>query len=560
MPPSAIVKRPGRGPIRHAAIIVGLLAAAALLTIALAHHNVWPTLWVRASAEFSVEVAAFLLLMAFWRETRGPLSRVTTGLLGVVVLAFVIGRYIDVTAPAVFGRRINLYWDLMHLPSVFQMLSEAMPTGRFLLGLTLGAAALAIAATLSVWIVRRIDAAYELTIARRGMAVIATGLIAVYAAGMLSDRIDAERYFAIPVSPVYAKQAIVLARNLAAEDDPRGFTGTDLPKSNLAGLDGSDVFVIFLESYGAIAFEDAARRRNVMPSIEAAGSKLEAAGWHTATALVSAPTFGGASWLSHGSLLSGLDIREQGSYNRLLASGRETLVDRFRTAGYRTAALFPGVKRAWPEGSAYRFDQIYDAKAIDYRGPAFGWWTIPDQASLALVHATEFSSQGRARPLFLFFPTISSHMPFEPVPPYQPDWTRMASTAPFDAKVLAEALSHTANGKDLQTSWERAVRYDFDWVAGYVTELAPKSAILIVMGDHQPPGIVSGQQASWRVPVHVFARDPGRLKAFLSAGFRSGMMPAADAIGGLEQLSHIFLSAFDRQPKAVSQRKPASGG
>ncbi len=560
MPSSAIVKRTGRGPVGITIIVAGMLAAAALLTLALAHHNVWPTLWVRASAEVSVEAAAFLLLLALWREARGPLSRGATWVLAAVVLAFVVGRYIDVTAPAVFGRRINLYWDLMHLPSVFQMLNEAMPTGRFLLGLALGATALAVVAALSVWIVRRIDAAYDIPVARRGMAAVATGLIAVYAAGMLSDRNDAERFFAIPISPVYAKQAVVLARNLAAEDDPRGFTGTDLPPSNLAGLDGSDVFVIFLESYGAIAYEDAARRPNVMPKIEAAGTRIAAAGWHTASALMTAPTFGGASWLSHGSFLSGLEIREQAGYNRLLASGRETLVDRFRTAGYRTAALFPGVKRAWPEGAAYRFDRIYDAKAIDYRGPAFGWWTIPDQASLARLHAAEFSAQGRARPLFLFFPTISSHMPFEPVPPYQPDWSRLASATPYDAKVLAEALSYTANGKDLQTSWERAVRYDFDWVAGYVTELAPRSAILIVMGDHQPPGIVSGQQASWRVPVHVIARDPARLEAFLSAGFRSGMVPAADAIGGLEQLSHIFLRAFDRQPKAVSQRKPAGGG
>ena len=35
-----------------------------------------------------------------------------------------IGRYADVTAPALYGRPMNLYWDARHLPNVGAMLAE----------------------------------------------------------------------------------------------------------------------------------------------------------------------------------------------------------------------------------------------------------------------------------------------------------------------------------------------------------------------------------------------------------------------------------------------------
>lgn len=545
---------------RIALRIVLMIVAAALLTVALAHHNVWPTLWVRASIELSVEAAVFVLLLALWRERAGRLPRFTSLALGMVVLLFLIGRYIDVTAPAVFGRAVNLYWDLQHLPSVFHMLNEAMPTSRFILGLALGACALIAAGVFSVWVVRRIDAGYDTRLARRGMVAAALGLIGVYAAGMLSDDIHTESRFAIPVSPVYAKQAAGLVRNISAEGRAQVIDGVPLPASDLKGLGGGDVFVIFLESYGAIAWEDAARRPAVVPAIEKAGRALKAAGWHVASAKVKAPTFGGASWLSHGSLLSGAKIHRQPDYNRLLASGRETLVDRFRKAGYRTVSVFPGVKRAWPEGAAYRFDKIYDARTIGYRGPAFGWWTIPDQASLATVHDRELGASGQRKPLFVLFPTISSHMPFEPVPIYQPDWTRILGKTPFDPGPLKQALDRKPDGSTLVASWDRAIRYNFLWVPGYITRRAPKDAFLIVLGDHQPPALISGRGASWQTPVHIFARDPKKLAGFLKAGFRTGIVPPDKSLGGMELLPHILLKAFDRRPKTLSQRPGESGG
>ena len=128
------------------------------------------------------------------------------------------------------------------------------------------------------------------------------------------------------------------------------------------------------------------------------------------------------------SLLSGIRIAGESDYRLLLGSQRQTLVQHFQAAGYRAVALMPGLKQAWPEGNFYHFlDRLYDMAALDYRGPAIGWWAIPDQYSLDRLNRLELAAPGRA-PLLVVFATIMSHMPFAPVAPYQPDWSRMAST------------------------------------------------------------------------------------------------------------------------------------
>src|SRR6185503_385200 len=132
------------------------------------------------------------------------------------------------------------------------------------------------------------------------------------------------------------------------------------------------------------------------------------------------------SWLAHLTLLSGVEVRDPAAHARLMVEPRDTLVRAFRRHGYRTVALMPGMRQAWPEGSFYGFDEIYGADRLAYRGPEFGWFAIPDQFSLDRLQALEDSRRAARQPLFVFFPTISTHFPFSPTPPYQPDWIRMA--------------------------------------------------------------------------------------------------------------------------------------
>ena len=98
-----------------------------LLDVAVTFGNIWPTPAIRWQGELSVELASFLLLLVIARRWLGPPSRAALGWLSVLWVLLVIGRYVDVTAPALYGREINLYWDLRYVPDVVSMLVRAAP-------------------------------------------------------------------------------------------------------------------------------------------------------------------------------------------------------------------------------------------------------------------------------------------------------------------------------------------------------------------------------------------------------------------------------------------------
>src|SRR5690606_20220416 len=84
-----------------------------------------------------------------------------------------------------------------------------------------------------------------------------------------------------------------------------------------------------------------------------------ATGRRVVSAFVTSPTFGGASWLAHATLMSEHEVRDVGQYGLLLTQRRETLPTLFSKAGYRSIAWMPGLKNPWPEGGYYGFASIY---------------------------------------------------------------------------------------------------------------------------------------------------------------------------------------------------------
>ena len=104
-----------------------MVLALLFLNFALTFENVWPTPAVRWAGEVSVELAVLTLLLALshvWRETTSP--RLLNAC-AVAIVVLTLGRYGDVTAPALYGRPINLYWDLPNMGSVVAMVARAAP-------------------------------------------------------------------------------------------------------------------------------------------------------------------------------------------------------------------------------------------------------------------------------------------------------------------------------------------------------------------------------------------------------------------------------------------------
>jgi hypothetical protein len=268
---------------------------------------------------------------------------------------------------------------------------------------------------------------------------------------------------------------------------------------------GNDVLLMFLESYGAATYDMSAIEPIVAPARAELAAAAAATGRRVVSAFVTSPTFGGASWLAHSTLMSGFEVRESGSYAKLLTQQRDTVPKLFKAHGYRAIALMPGLKSAWPEGVFYGFDTIYGEREIDYRGPDFGWWRIPDQYALASLHVLEPRRAERG-PLFVFLPTINTHIPFLPTPPYQPDWARLHTGQPFDAAAVAASNARTPDWESLGGPYAESFAYTFTYLAGYLREQADSDAVLVLLGDHQPAASVAGLGARWEVPVHIVTR------------------------------------------------------
>jgi hypothetical protein len=194
-----------------------------------------------------------------------------------------------------------------------------------------------------------------------------------------------------------------------------------------------------------------------------------------------------------------------------------------------------------PEGSFYGFETIYGAEALGYRGPEFGWWRIPDQFALARLGELELKAADRA-PLFVFFPTISTHTPFRPVPPLA-DWHQMLGNEPYAASVLASHLAESPDWTNMRPSYAEAVAYMYDYWSAFLRENRHGDFLLILIGDHQPPASISGENVRWDVPLHVISSDDELIASLERRGLVEGLTPAPMAIATMGKVARLL---FDR--------------
>ncbi len=543
-----------------------LSAALFGLNVALSFHNAWPTPWVTLRYELSVEVAALVLLMALYSEWRQPPSRRALGWLVIVFTMLVLGRYAQVTALALYGRPVNLFWDVQHLPQVVAMLAETAP-GWLVLLTVIGVAALLAAIVLALrWMLTRISDAFVAVLPRRIVIVLGSVLVALFAVGHVVPQMNSHRWFSLPVTLAYAQQLSFLHQALIASDTTLGVDAPPLASSSLKRVAGADVIVLFLESYGAATFDRPEYARALVRSRNVLRQAVASSGRRVTSAYVRSPTFGGASWLAHASFLSGVEVADERTYRLLLTGKRETLVHRFARHGYRTLALMPGLRWAWPEGEFYRFDKIYDAAALEYHGPEFGFWRIPDQYTLARFDAIELATPVRA-PVMVLFATINSHWPFQPMPPYLDDWQALLESEPFGPDDVADRFIQTQNWSNLAPSltnrgpsYVGSIDYALTYIAGYLESHAPTDLVLVVLGDHQPVASISGLEASWDVPVHVIASRPEIIDALHTEGFQPGLEPSRPVLGPMHTLTDKILRAFDGDAASPTELAVSGSG
>lgn len=542
-------------------IVKGLapIAALLLLNAALGFENwsgtpaIWPEL--RLAPEF---VALWLVLLIAIRALGAVPKRLVTSL-AMVCTFLVIGRYLAVTAPILFGREINLYWDVPQVPRFLSVIGQPLAWWQQLL--------VASGVVLALWGLYRLLRALVGILARRAApaalrsipALAATAgavaMVAAYAAGVPGTWARVSE----PVTPTYARQAELLFTALLPDRLASALPPSPPFDSDLAVLKGLDVKLLVLESYGAIAFDHPESRRRLAAARDTLARTIAATGRQVVSAFVRSPTFGGASDLAHLSLLSGIDLSDPLRHDLLLASDRPTLLSLFERHGYRTYGFYPALSWDWPERAFYGFDEFLDGPALGYRGPEFGPWFIPDQYSIARFDELQ-PIQPDTPPRLLFFPTITSHFPFRQVPPYQPDWSRVLSARPFASEDVERGLAYqVGDWMSLLPEYLRTIEYTYAWLAGYLEQPSPRDYLMILVGDHQPASSVTGPDAPWDVPVHVITSRPELVERFRALGFQPGLEPRRPVLGGMHDLTWLLADAFDSQRSLGSlQGSPAN--
>ncbi len=386
----------------------------------------------------------------------------------------------------------------------------------------------------------------------RTRAIAAAVVFALLAAGTAYERSRRQPNRPPPKAEVVRWTSPPLARNIAAswrmyralqrgiQDSPYADYATTVPLRRKP-----DVQLLLVESYGRLLITDPEAGPAWREQITALEQRLRAKGWDMVSAFSRAPISGGRSWLAEGTLLTGIYVRFEAIFQHLVSDISQTpnLVSYLDSQGYETIVLAPKVRpRPGVELiNRYNYDQQIGAIELDYNGPRFGWGIIPDQYSLGYTQENVLSKVDG--PLFFNFHMVSSHAPWQVIPEIQDDWRSIEDgDAPeghdeqFRLATPGEEMISRVRRyqrKDPQYMWmgyadalkieayAAAVKYDLELLTRYL-ESMERDAIVIIMGDHQPP-ILSREDSSFDVPIHILARDPALLEEFRTQGFVDGL-------------------------------------
>lgn len=534
-------------------VVVGASVMGVLATLVVVDSLLLAPQWIASGGlrPYWIAIEAILVVGTFLALPRIRGTTVAAWIVSTLLVGFSFLLLGDASARMSLGRPLNLYLDLRLLDAVSNLLSGGL--GPFLAlvvmvaGVVLAGGAFVILAILleglggagdrrRVWI-------------GRGLIVLGLALIPlrwVHPQGVV---------LGLPTVELVREQTTQAVRMLGERDrfageletSPSRYAGTP---GLLEGLAGRDVVMAFVESYGMTVLDDERYEPVIRPRLRAMEEAVSGAGLYMATGSLVAPSQGGQSWLGHGSVLSGLWLENQLRYDLLLVSDRGTLVDDFEAAGYSTVAVMPAITMAWPEGTRFGYDRIYAHADIDYRGPPLNWVTMPDQFTWSFVQRVLDDGTG---PVFAEVGLISSHAPWTPILPLVEPWDSIGDGTIFerwsDSGETPEELWR--DPERVREHYALAVGYALDVLASYAVEFVDDDVLLIALGDHQPAPLITGDDASRTVPIHVFATDPGLLAPFLEWGFQEGAFPPdPDDPQRMDAFRGWFVKAFSTVPGA----------
>ncbi|MCB2169705.1 MAG: sulfatase-like hydrolase/transferase [Deltaproteobacteria bacterium] len=498
----------------------------------------------------SLDVWGLLLVLCFLAWRRVPFTaRVYLPLIGLLVFGRLF-RLGDVIMPVYFNRPFNLYMDVGYLPGLGHLLANSFSTLELAL---YGAIAMGLVAALLWLLWRGLRAAhvfFQAAAARRGFVALTIAMVLLLGAHRTGYWPRGLGPPAVSTAPRVAAEVAFIAN--IRQIRQQGLSAVQMAETAipdyqapLAGLNGRNVYLFLIESYGQTLFGNPAHRQAFARTLARWEADLHRGGYAVCSRYMRSPTFGGASWLAFGTLESGVWLPNQLRYGYLVASRVPPLANYFEKAGYRTVSVMPGTTMPWPEGRYFGYQKEYQARDLDYRGPAFGFAPMPDQFVLDRIYREEITQ--RAAPLFIRYVLVSTHAPFHRQPRFLADWDRIGDGRVYHTM---DPIVFPNNWPDLTEAFGAyltSIDTELTVLGDYLTRFDHGDALIIILGDHQPNAHITGPEAPSLVPVHVISRQASTLEPFRQMGFTPGVIPPdTPPFAGMQEFLPAFLAAYSR--------------
>lgn len=499
--------------------------------------------WLQPSFDLVVVLAVGCTLVQL-----GGFRRWIAWLGALAVLLVPLYRFGLTIMPAIYGKEFDPWDDLLMLDGLVHLLTHSLePWAQTasLVGAVLVFAGIAYATYRLVAIALRASASPRMAMA---ILVAAQSLVAAW---WVSGTIETGRNHVLSssmIGEVLRDAGDFVERrgwqNRFAEIEARALAESEEVGTDLARLDGADVLVIFVESYGRAVLRKETRAV-VAGWLQESQAELGAAGWTSASSFTMPSVRGGHSSIAHAELLTGIRIATERIFNLMMQSELTPLSVLFDRAGYRTLNVHPATPGEWPEGKAFfGFDENVFLEKFGYEGHKYHFGMAPDQFALDWVRRNELT---RDDPVFMLYASVISHSPYSNIPPYFADWDEVAAPRSWEpAQTWPITWWDYIGHPQVVDAYLASLRYSLETVTGFAQELQ-RPTLLLVLGDHQPPevGQLTVYDTSFDVPIHAITNEPRLLAPFVEAGFAEGMVPPDDLEAfPLERFSWMFRRWF----------------